>query len=113
MSSHDFPADFPGEPEGGADPLRWTIAILVLTALALAALNAEAIANWTEELPADPRTAEALAAADAWNARTTELGLDAPQKALHRAWKRAQAVRWSEGGRPRQRQASLQRRQPE
>ena len=98
-NDHDFPAEFPAELESDAESLRWTIAILALTALALAVLNAEAIVNWTQELPAGPRTARALTAADAWNARTTELGLDAPQEGLHRAWKRAEAMRWSEGGR--------------
>jgi hypothetical protein len=93
-NSHDFPAEFPPHPDHDARPLRWAIEIIVLTALALAVLNAEAIANWTQELPAGPRTAKALTAADAWNARTAELGLDAPQKALHRAWKSAKAMRW-------------------
>jgi hypothetical protein len=99
IESHDFPARFPAEPERGADPLRWTIGILAPTALALALLNAAAIADWTAELPADPRTAKVMAAADAWNATTAELGLDTPRKHLHRTWKRAEAMRWSQRGR--------------
>ena len=95
-NSHDFPAEFAPEPEKDAEPLRWTIGILVPTALALAALNAGAIANWTQELPAGPSTAKALAVADAWHAGTAELGLDAPQKALHRTWKQVEAMRWSD-----------------
>jgi hypothetical protein len=98
-NSHDFPAEFPADPEDGAGALRWTIGVLVPTALALAMLNAEAIVNWAQELPANPRTAQAMTAADDWNARTAELGLDGPRKALHRAWKRAQAARWSERSR--------------
>ena len=99
--SDDFPARFADDPASGSDPLCWTIAILAPTALALALLNAEAIASWSAELPADPRTAEVLAAADAWNARTAELGLDAPRKQLHRAWRRAEALRWPVQGRSR------------
>jgi len=96
MNSHDFPAEFPADPASGADALRWTIRVLVPTALALALLNAAAIVNWTRELPVSPGTAKAMTAADAWSAATAELGLDAPRKALHRAWKRAAAMRWSE-----------------
>jgi hypothetical protein len=96
--SDNFPARFPAEPGIGAEPLRWTVGILAPTALALAMLNAEAIANWVAELPAEPGTAKALAAADAWNARTAELGLDAPRKHLHRAWKRAEAMEWPDRG---------------
>ena len=96
IESHEFPTEFPADPPG-ADALRWTIGVLAPAALGLALLNAEAIASWTHELPASPRAATAMTVADAWQARTRALGLDAPRNAFQRTWKRAQAMRWPEG----------------
>jgi len=93
MTDH-FPADFPPDPEGTPDPLRWTTRVIALTALALALLNAAALASWIQDLPAAPSTARAMAAADAWHAGTTKLGLDAPRNQLHSAWQKAEAARW-------------------
>ena len=92
----DFPAEFPPDPEGTPDPLRWTSRVIALATLALALLNAAALASWIEDLPAAPSTARAIAAAEAWQAGTTQLGLDAPRTALRNAWQRAEAARWQE-----------------
>jgi hypothetical protein len=97
IESHEFPAEFPADPAGGTDALRWTTTIIALTALALALLNPEAIVAWTRELPAAPSTVHAMTAADAWHAGSAGLGLDAPRTALHRAWQRAEAARWPQG----------------
>jgi hypothetical protein len=99
-SSDDFPAEFPSDPQGSAKALRWTTEVLALTALALAVLNPEAIVNWTEDLPAAPSTAKAMAAADAWHNQSAALGLDSPRKVFHHAWKRAQTARWPDDGHP-------------
>jgi len=98
--SHDFPADFPADPDGGPEPLRWTSGVIALTALALAVLNTEAIVSWTQELPAGPSTAKVMTAADAWHAGTAELGLNIPREKLHRTWKQAETMRWSESDLP-------------
>jgi hypothetical protein len=93
-SSPDFPAEFQADRDGGGEALRWTVGVIVPTAFALALLNAEAIASWTHDLPASPRTAKLMTAADAWHARTAALALHAPRNVLHRAWKRAEATGW-------------------
>ena len=98
--NHDFPTDFAAGPAGEAGALRWTSAVLALTALALAVLNAGAIAGWAEDLPASPGTARVMAAADAWQTETAQLGLDAAHAGLHSGWKRAQAMPWPADGEP-------------
>ncbi|HEY6816149.1 MAG TPA: hypothetical protein VI168_11460 [Croceibacterium sp.] len=98
--SHDFPAEFPADPAGSGDALVWTAGVIVASALALALFNASAIANWTQDLPAGPRTARAIATAEAWNAETTEIGLDAPYQRVRHAWKRAKATPWPEKSGP-------------
>jgi len=90
----DFPAEFPSDPEEGPAALRWTIAVLALTALALSVLNPEAITNWAAELPANPGMGNVMATADSWNARVAEVRLDVPRKDMHGVWKRAEAMRW-------------------
>jgi len=92
--TREFPAEFPADPERDAAALRWTIGVIGPSALALALLNAAAIADWTNGLPVAPSTAKVMTAAEAWNAGTGELGLDAPRAGLHRAWQRAQAMQW-------------------
>jgi hypothetical protein len=94
-NAYDFPAEFPDDPEAGQTALRWAVAIVAMTALALSVLNAQAIAEWAAELPANPVTAKIVATADGWNARVAKAGLDTPRKDLHGAWKRAEATRWS------------------
>lgn len=93
-NSHDFPAEFPPDPAGGAAALRWTIGVIAPAALALAVLNTQSIVDWAQELPPAPSTAKIMAAADAWQASSAALGLDAPRNALHRVWKRAEAMQW-------------------
>lgn len=93
--AHDFPARLPAGSDDSAGALRWTCGVLALSTLALALLNAQAIVNWTGELPATPGTARVMVAADAWKARTADLRLDVAQEGLRRAWKRAEAVRWA------------------
>ena len=97
MTDH-FPADFPPDPTGTPDPLRWTTRVIALSALALSLLNAAALASWIQDLPAAPGTARAIAAADAWQAGTTQLGLDTPRAALRGAWQRAEGAQWQGGG---------------
>lgn len=92
--SHDFPVDLSPDPDGGAGALRWTSGVLALTTVALALLNAGAIAGWAEELRPSPTTAKVMAAADAWKGVTARLGLDTPHARLHHSWKRAEAMRW-------------------
>ena len=50
----DFPVKLTPDSDGGASALRWTSGVLALTALALALLNAGAIANWSQELAPGP-----------------------------------------------------------
>ncbi|MCW3848864.1 hypothetical protein OF829_16630 [Sphingomonas sp. LB-2] len=90
----DFPVELSADPDGGAGALRWTVLVLAITTLALALLNAEAIANWSHELSPSPGTAHVMAAADAWKDTTVRIGADTPHARLHRAWKRAEAMRW-------------------
>lgn len=92
--SHDFPVDLPADPDGGEGALRWTAGILTIATLALALLNAEAIAGWTHDLPPSPGTARVMTAADAWHDATGRLGFGAAHAGLHQLWKRAQASRW-------------------
>jgi hypothetical protein len=95
--SDDFPAQFPPDPRCGAQGLRWTIGVLAPTAIALAVLNSQTIVDWVEDLPATSTTARAVAAADAWHSSVAQFGLDAPRDSLHRAWIRAEAMRWPDG----------------
>lgn len=94
IDSRDFPTELPGDPDGGAGALRWTSGVIALAAFALALLNPDAIAIWTQELTPGPRTAPLVAAADAWKAATNRIGLDAPHAGLHRAWRDGEAARW-------------------
>ena len=90
--SHDFPVDLPGDLDCGEGALRWTARLLTVTTFALALLNADAIASWTNELPPSPTTARVMAVADSWNDATARLGLNRPHAELHRLWKRAQSA---------------------
>lgn len=92
--SHDFPVDLAPDPDIGAGALRWTASVLAFVTLALALLNAGAIANWSHELAPSPATAKLMAAADAWQGATARFGLDTPHAALHQGWKHAQSARW-------------------
>lgn len=91
---HDFPVDLPADPDGGTGALRWTSGILIATTLALAVLNASAIASWSHDLPPSPGTAKVMAIADAWQDKTARLGFDRPHAKLHKVWKRAQSSQW-------------------
>ena len=94
-NDHDFPVALAPDPDGGAGALCWTAGILVITTLALALLNAGAIANWAQELPASPATAKLVGAAEAWQGTTTALGLETPHATLHGAWRQAESARWT------------------
>lgn len=90
----DFPVKLTSDADCGAGALRWTGGVLALTTLALALLNAGAIANWSQELAPGPHTAKIMAAAETWKNATVRLGLDRPHASLHGEWKRAQSTRW-------------------
>ena len=80
------PVDLPEPRPPSAHSLRWTSIVIVVAALTLAFLNADAIRGWTWQLPASPHSARAAAAADWWYAAVDRLQLNRPAAAMRSRW---------------------------
>jgi hypothetical protein len=102
MDSYEFPTDLAEDTDNGADDaaatLRWTATIIILTAAFLALFNAHTLAGWAEDLPPGPAMMKVVAAANAWEQTTADLGLGSGHARMHKAWTRLERKRWSGEG---------------
>ena len=98
MKTHELisPVDLPGEPIEGGHPLGWTFVTLAVAALVLLCANAGTLSGWIDEKPPTPLQQQASDLAGRWTGAMDAIGITAPRRALHAAWKQAQAARFGD-----------------
>jgi hypothetical protein len=74
--------------------IAWCCGVVLVSTLALLALNSHALANWADQLPVTPATAPVVNAAHGWHDRAGALGLNRIVDGVEKAAAAMRAATW-------------------
>jgi hypothetical protein len=91
------PVDLPGDPAEDGHALRWASIAIAVAAAFLLLTNAVTIDEWANDLPPSAAAARLTEATAPWASVTERAGLATPRAAVHRLWKRGEALSFAGG----------------